>query len=323
MISFLLAVHEYFYGNNALYCYKKTNKIMWIISYVISLICCKSLYLYLYIIKFLNIYPSTRNSVVNQDIVVSLTSFPKRIDDVWMVVDSMCRQTMQPSIICITLSVKEFPEKEKNLPSRLLQYKKYGLKILWIENNLRPHNKYWAAMRKYSDKYIITIDDDIYYRQDLVAHLWELSQKFKDCVCTNNAASILNEDLELLSYNYWQSKNVISNYPSHNYIAKGYNGVIYPPSILKNKEAFNEELIAQTCLRADDLWLKANELINNVKVVKGDYYPTAIELSGSQKIALRRTNTNHINNENDKQWAHIDAELNITQLLQDLVRSEK
>lgn len=81
-------------------------------------------------------------------------------------------------------------------------------------------------------------------------------------------------------------------------------------------------MIIQTCLKADDLWLKANELINNVKVVKGDYYPTAIELSGSQKVALMKTNTSNINNENDKQWAQIDAELNITQLLQDLVKSE-
>lgn len=321
MIKTLLNIHKYFYGNNALYCYKKNNKIMWIISHIICFFCCKSLYLYLFLMKFLNIYPQIRNSIINEDIVVSLTSFPKRINDVWMVIDSICRQTMRPSLICITLSEKEFPQKEKNLPLRLLQYQKYGLKILWIKNNLKPHNKYWASMRQYPDKYIITIDDDIYYRNDLVAHLWDLSQKFKNCVCANNAASILNKDLELVSYNRW-IYNVISNHPSHNYIAKGYNGVIYPPSILKNKEAFDEELITQTSLKADDLWLKANELINNVKVVKGDYYPTAIELSGSQKIALRKTNTSNINNENDKQWTQIDAKLNITQLLQDLVKLE-
>lgn len=295
---------------------------MWIISHIISYICCKSLYWYLYILKSLDIYPRIRNSVVNQNIVVSLTSFPKRIDDVWMVIDSICRQTMQPGIICITLSEEEFPQKEKNLPSRLLQYQKYGLKIIWIKNNLKPHNKYWAVMPLYPNKYIITIDDDIYYRNDLVLHLWNLSQQFPHCVCANNASSILNANLDLESYNLWQSQNVISYHPSHNYLAKGYNGVIYPPSVFKNQEAFNEDLIVQTCLRADDLWLKANELINKVKVVKGDYYSTAIELSGSQKIALMKTNTSDINNENDKQWAQIDAKMNITQLLQDLVRLE-
>lgn len=323
MIEFLLAIHKYFYGNNALHYYKKTNKIMWILSYIMSLVCCKSLYLYLCILKLLNIYPSIRNTMINKDIVVSLTSFPKRINDVWMVIDSMCRQTMQPSVICITLSEKEFPQKEKNLPLRLLQYKKYGLKILWTKNDLKPHKKYWTVMRQYPDKYIITIDDDIYYRKDLVTHLWDLSQKFKNSVCANNVASILNKDLEFVSYNQWQYKNVISNHPSHNYIAKGNGGIIYPPFVFKNQEAFNEDLIIQTCLKADDLWLKANELINNVKVVKGDYYSTAIELSGSQKVALMKTNTSNINNENDKQWAQIDAKLNITQLLQDLVKSEK
>lgn len=322
MINALLNTHKYFYGRNALYCYKKSNSIMWIISNAISLICCKSLYWYLYILRLLDIYPQIRNSVVNQNIVVSLTSFPKRIDDVWMVIDSICRQIMKPGLICLTLSEKEFPQKEKNLPPRLLQYKKNGLKILWVKNDLKPHKKYWASMRLYPNKYIITVDDDIYYRKDLIAHLWDLSQKFENCVCANNVASILNEDFKLLGYNHWSHKNVISNHPSHNYIAKGNGGIIYPPSIFKNQEAFNEDLIIQTCLKADDLWLKANELINNVKVVKGDYYPTAIELSGSQKVALMKTNTSNINNENDKQWAQIDAELNITQLLQDLVKSE-
>lgn len=323
MINFLLTIHKFFYGNNALYCYKRNNKIMWIISHIISFICCKSLYWYLYMLRFLNIYPKMRNSAINHDIVVSLTSFPKRINDVWMVIDSICRQTMRPDLICITLSEKEFPQKEKDLPRRLLQYQKYGLKILWVKNDLKPHKKYWVSMRLYPDKYILTVDDDIYYRKDLIAYLWDLSQKFKANVCANNVVSILNDDLKLLGYNHWQHKDVISNHPSHNYIAKGNGGVIYPPSVFKNQEAFNEDLIVQTCLKADDLWLKANELINNVKVVKGDYYPTSIELSRSQKVALMKTNTSENNNENDKQWAQIDAKLNITQLLQDLVRLEK
>lgn len=323
MINLLLNIHKHFYGNNALYCYKEKNKIKWIISHVMSLFCCKSLYLYLYLQKLFDVYPSNKKNVINENVIVSLTSFPKRINDVWMVIDSMCRQTMRPSSICITLSVKEFPDREKNLPARLLQYQKYGLKFIWIKNNLKPHNKYWAVMRLYPDKYIITIDDDIYYRNDLVLHLWNLSQQFPFCVCANNASSILNEHLDLESYNLWQSQNVISFHPSHNYLAKGYNGVIYPPSVFKRQEAFDEGLINQTCLKADDLWLKANELLNNVKVVKGEYYSTAIELSGSQKIALMKTNTNSINNGNDQQWAQIDAKLNISQLLKDLVSVER
>lgn len=323
MINLILNIHKYFYGNNALYCYKNTNKIKWIISHIISIFCCKALYFYLIIQKLFNIYPHNRNSVINEAIIVSLTSFPKRINIVWMAIDSICRQIMRPKLICLTLSIKEFPEKEKNLPKRLLQYQKYGLKIIWIENNLRPHNKYQAVMQQYPDKYIITIDDDIYYRKDLVLHLWKLSQRFPNYVCTNNASSILNEYLELESYNKWQNKNVIPYNPSHNYIAKGYNGVIYPPSVFKNQEVFDEKLISQTCLKADDLWLKANELINDVKVVQGNYYSTAVELSGSQEVALRKTNTNNINNENDQQWAKIDAKLNINQLLKELVQAER
>lgn len=323
MLDTILTIHKYYYGNNARFKYKRNNKIKWVISNVMSQLCCRILFVLLYVRRFLKKKSNNKDAIVNENIVVSLTSFPRRINHVWMVIDSLCRQDMRPYNICLTLSLEEFPNGEKDLSSWLLQYKKYGLKILWTEDNLMPHKKYLMVMRLFKDKYIITVDDDIYYRKDLISHLWKLSQKFKHCVCGNNVSCILNKDLSMSPYNYWNDDDVLVNSPSHNYIVKGCGGVIYPPKVFKNEDAFNKHIIIETCLRADDLWLKAQELINDVKIVKGDFYPTSIELSGSGKSSLRNTNTSVVYNGNDKQWANLDKVLHINNLLKERVLAEQ
>lgn len=53
-----------------------------------------------------------------------------------------------------------------------------------------------------------------------------------------------------------------------------------------------KEQIKQLSLGADDLWLKAVEIVTNVKVVSGEYYPCPITLPISQVISLQKINNN-------------------------------
>ena len=50
-------------------------------------------------------------------LIVSLTSFPKRMHEVVYTVYSLLTQTMKPDIVCLWLSVEEFPHREAELPS--------------------------------------------------------------------------------------------------------------------------------------------------------------------------------------------------------------
>lgn len=73
-----------------------------------------------------------------EKIIVSLTSFNKRIGRVWIVIESILRQTCKPDMIILWLSKEEFPSMEC-LPKKLLRLQKRGLIINLREGNLMSH----------------------------------------------------------------------------------------------------------------------------------------------------------------------------------------
>ena len=61
----------------------------------------------------------------NNYVIVSLTSWKKRIQNVHIILYSILSGTYIPDKIVINLSEDEFPLKETELPSELLLFKKY------------------------------------------------------------------------------------------------------------------------------------------------------------------------------------------------------
>ena len=86
MIKFLLELHRLSYGSNEHYKYKETNKIKWIICVVVYISTRCLFFYYMKLREMFRINPSFKG-IVNDEIVVSLTSFPARINNVWMVID--------------------------------------------------------------------------------------------------------------------------------------------------------------------------------------------------------------------------------------------
>ena len=82
--------------------------------------------------KYYNICKS-RQSGINKSyirkkkIIISMTSIPVRIDKVWIVVESLLRQTYKPDQIILWLAKDEF--KDCPLPSTLKAQQKRGLQI--------------------------------------------------------------------------------------------------------------------------------------------------------------------------------------------------
>ena len=98
-------------------------------------------------------------------ILVSFTSFPKRINKVWLVVESLLRQSYKPDLVILWLSKEQF-ESLNVLPARLLNLQKRGLMLKIKEGDMRSHKKYYYALREYPNYVIITVDDDIIYSPD-------------------------------------------------------------------------------------------------------------------------------------------------------------
>ncbi|MDR8390238.1 hypothetical protein NC796_03735 [Aliifodinibius sp. S!AR15-10] len=222
--------------------------------------------------------------------IVSLTSFPKRIDKVWITIESILRQTRKPDAIILWLSKVEFPD-PNSLPEKLLKLKKRGLIINFCDDNIMPHKKYYYCMKEYSNANIVTIDDDIIYPHTFLENLISYQKKFPESVCCTVARNITTNGKDnLTDYKEW--KNVKENTtPSFSLIPIGAGGVLYPPKKL-HEDVFDIQVLKQLAIKTDDLWLKIMAIRNYTKTVccSGKYNRNFVSIIGSQKNNLMESN---------------------------------
>lgn len=224
-----------------------------------------------------------------QKIVVSLTSFPARINTVWLTIESLMRQTLKPDVIILWLGEDQFKGID-SLPKSLKKQQKRGLTIEFCED-IKPHTKYYYAFQKFRDDLIITVDDDIFYPNWMIEGLMELHEGFPTSICCNRAHLItFNEDGEPNSYDDWLSNPKQINGPTKALLPTGVGGVLYPPNSV-DAEVFNKENIKNLCLFADDIWLKVMSLKKGTSVVKTKNFPSRLfYVASTQKVALWKEN---------------------------------
>lgn len=222
--------------------------------------------------------------IVNKvSVVVSLTTFPKRIGKTWIVVQSLLRQTKPPKKIVLTLSRLQFPS-ENVLPKKLLELCSEGLEILWTDDDLRSHKKYYYVMQKYSDDIVVTVDDDFIYEKRMLEKLLDFHEKYPKCVITH-----LGLKKKGINYHDWENLFFKSVGPTNDIMPLGGSGVLYPPNSL-HPDAFNKDLIKQLCPLADDIWLNSMVVLNSIKVVKTDYRIYLMPLMFKENSELYKIN---------------------------------
>jgi len=237
--------------------------------------------------------------------IISLTSFPKRIDIIHIAIESIFRQTIKPSRIILWLSKEEFPQEAKTLPQNLLRLKEFGLEICFVEGNLKAHKKYFYTLKNENDKCVITIDDDLYYPIDTIERLINLHKKYPSCVCANITRCInINSDNQFSTYKSWKKESGIFHSVNKKNVAIGMGGVLYPNDF-RPDGIFDIDNIISKCPLADDLWLKAHETKCGVNVASGiSFFPHPIELPNTIENGLQKQNMSN-NNLNDSQWQNV------------------
>lgn len=236
----------------------------------------------------------------SHNVIVSLTSYPARIGTVHLTVKTLLNQTYKPKQIVLWLSTDQFPNGMDDLPQTLTGLRKYGLSIRFCEN-IYPHKKYYYTMLENPEASVITVDDDVFYPENLVERLVQTSERFPNTVCCYWAHRFeLGEDDSVFSYAKWELETKGFE-PSDLIIPTGVGGVLYPPHSL-NKEVFDLDAIREDALRTDDLWLKVMGLLNNTKAVRISL-PARIPFSvvQTQKTGLYYENVKN-NNNSSESW---------------------
>lgn len=216
------------------------------------------------------------------DFIVSMTTFPARVGNLWIVIDSIFHQSIRPSKIVLILTQEEFPDGMDAVPHSLKRFLDKGLEVVFVNENLRCHNKYRYVLDKYRDCDVITLDDDLYYWPDTIERLYRLREKNVDCICGNRALRV-NVSQGKVSYAH------VYNNRGMDIMAQGVGGVLYPPSF-RAKELFNHEVVRSLCLSADDNWLRVQETLAGIEAATGDNYPHPLTLLKSQSLALWHKN---------------------------------
>lgn len=202
--------------------------------------------------------------------IVSLTSFPARIEKVWLTIESILRQQVKADEIILWLYEGEFSNRH-SLPNNLLRLKKRGLQIRFCKENLMPHKKYYYAMLENPGANIITIDDDLIFPPDLISNLLKAHDKFPMAICCAITREIKSFNNVIRPYAEWNYVRTNTE-PSFKYLTMGGGGTLFPSNAFSS-ELFNIHNIKEIALRADDLWLKIMSVLNNTKVssIAGPY----------------------------------------------------
>lgn len=269
-----------------------------------------SLLVYRSIKLFLNIfYPfycrlvkSHKHKNNADGVIVSLTSFPARVDKLWIVIETLLRQTYKPERIILWLADTQFDSIE-SLPSSLRKLLNRGLEIRFCDD-IRSHKKYYYTMKNYPNHTVITVDDDTFYPEDLVENLLRTSEKFPNTICCNLGHRITKEDNgDIKPYVDWESGADGCDIPSYYLVPVGCEGVLYPPGSL-NQNVFDKQQISQLCPLADDLWLKSMATLNGIKAVK--VHSVSITYANLHSAKVNSLNVINVNQrKNDEQLQKI------------------
>lgn len=222
----------------------------------------------------------------NPEIMISLTSYPKRFPLIDLCLKSLVNQKMKADRIVLWLGNDTSHDEAEKLRKKFGQY---GVEIHRdAEANLRSHKKYYYALRDYPQDVIVLADDDLIYPPDWLESLVKSWREHPNCISARRVHRITWDDQDNPKpYCQWQGE-VKSDIPAHDLVSTTGMGVLFPPKCL-NKEVLNRNVFMEKALTADDLWLKVMAVISGVKVVwakNNMMMPTTTNLHQEEELTM-------------------------------------
>lgn len=235
---------------------------------------------------FFYIGPVTTYKVKNalkkhpQNIIVSLTTTPHRINTIKPVLESISRQTVKPNKIYVNVPWRfKRDNSEYKIPKWLKTYP--GI-VINRTKDYGPATKLVATLEKEKDPetIIITIDDDTIYTKHVVRDLvkqYLFADKAKNSAITGLGLNLLF----FVDHDLYYKRITCPNCDS--LILVGISAVAYKRFFFKEDIFSFWDRIPLNCAISDDLMLSAYLLHNGIKIIKASgfvFNPVALLLFG-------------------------------------------
>jgi hypothetical protein len=196
------------------------------------------------------------------NLIVSLTTYPARIEIVKYSIYSLLQQTVTPAKLFLWLAKEEFPGGHDSLPDVIKAFEKKGLEIRFSEYNFRSYDKFVHTIREYPESMIVTADDDLYYNSQWLEILYKKHTIYPNDVIAHRVHSISFDNGKIDSYTSWNGPWVECSF--FNFLTSG-AGVLFPPHSLF-KDVTNNELFTRLSPLADDIWFYVMTILNNTRI---------------------------------------------------------
>lgn len=210
---------------------------------------------------------STKPNISQQQVIVSLTSFPAAIPYAAQAVQSILNGSVLPDKVVLYLTFSQFSE--NGIPSELLKLANENprFEIRDYPLDIRSYRKLIPALTDFPNAVIITIDDDVEYHKNMLRDLLRLHEEIPNAVLAHRAKRMKPNK----PYRKWRkfrwyhflTKRIHSGYKN---IQTGVGGVLYPPNSL-HPEMLKVELFTQIAPTTDDIWFWAAAVANNTPII--------------------------------------------------------
>ena len=181
---------------------------------------------------------------------VSVTSHPARFNALALSLKALKSQILQPQSINVFIAETDIAV----LPDSIKELEKSGFIKISPCEDLGSGKKLIPALKVQSNLPIITIDDDLYFENDLFLHLMINHYLYPDVIIAARVHQLaVNDSKDVLPFSAWHKHYDLSEGPSNDLMPTSGAGTLFPPKAM-HEDASNAALYTELSHNTDDLW---------------------------------------------------------------------
>ena len=127
-----------------------------------------------------------------EKVIISLTSFPARVNNIWQTITCLMLQTRPADKILLWLSEDQFGN-DYELPITLNSLIGDRFEVRWVKGDIRSHKKYYYVAQENPNALVLLVDDDIYYPTDMLKRIMDAHEDTPDAVICQYGYQMLQD----------------------------------------------------------------------------------------------------------------------------------
>lgn len=220
-----------------------------------------------------------------QPLIVSLTSYPPRFATAHLTIKTLLSQSIKPDKVILWIYETDLAQ----LPTCIKQLQGMRFEVRTVSRDLRSYKKIVPTVIAFSESYIVTADDDIYYNHDWLAELIKHHDPSKKCLVGHRGHKITYNNLgSINNYVDWRWCIGGKQEGCDVFLTSG-GGILFPPHSLPPL-FLDENTFMKHCSTADDIWIHITARMNGYTFKKIPSHFREFSWGGSQSVSLNEIN---------------------------------